>query len=55
MQNKEWFYFDEESFMYKLTKDAPDEAKQSYKEFYSQVYGGDTYGRRSSNISCGRS
>lgn len=55
MQNKEWYYFDEEEFMYKLTKDAPDEAKQSYKEFYSQVYGSDVDGRRSSNISRSRS
>ena len=42
MSNKEWYYFDEEDFMYKLTDKAPKEAKESYKEFYQDVYkGGD--------------
>lgn len=40
MQNKEWYYFDEEDFMYKLTDKATDEAKKSYKEFYQDVYVG---------------
>lgn len=41
MQNKEWFYFDEEEFMYKLTEKAPKEAIENYKEFYANVYDGD--------------
>ena len=40
MQNKEWYYFDDEDFMYKLTDKATDEAKKSYKEFYQDVYVG---------------
>ena len=39
MENKEWFYFDEDEFRYKLTDKATEEAKKSYKEFYSSVYG----------------
>ena len=34
MTNKEWYYFDEKEFCYKLTEKATEEAKQSYKEFY---------------------
>lgn len=34
MQNKEWYYFDEENFCYKLTDKAPPKAIESYKEFY---------------------
>ena len=42
MTNKEWFYFDEDEFIYKLTDKAPEKAKESYEEFYSEVYeGGD--------------
>lgn len=40
MTNKEWFYFDEDDFMYKLTDKAPEEAKKSYDEFYDNVYEG---------------
>lgn len=40
LKNEKWFYFDANDFMYKLTDEAPEEAKRSYKEFYSQVYGG---------------
>lgn len=29
-----WYYFDEDAFQYKLTNDAPEEAVQSYNEFY---------------------
>jgi len=36
MTNKEWFYFDEKEFCFKLTKLAPEKAKESYKEFYSE-------------------
>lgn len=34
MSNKEWYYFDEIEFKYKLTDEATDEAKKSYSEFY---------------------
>lgn len=35
LSNKEWFYYDEEEFCYKLTKEATTEAIKSYEEFYS--------------------
>ena len=35
LSNKEWFYYDEEEFCYKLTKKATTEAIKSYEEFYS--------------------
>lgn len=47
MTIEEWYYYDYDEKKYKLTKDAPNEAKQSYKEFYLQVYGGNTYGKAS--------
>ena len=34
LSNKEWFYYDEEEFCYKLTKEATIEAIKSYEEFY---------------------
>jgi hypothetical protein len=34
MTNKDWYYFDEKDFCYKLTEKATEKAKQSYKEFY---------------------
>lgn len=34
MTNKEWYYFDEEAFCYKLTDKATEEAIKSYNEFY---------------------
>ena len=34
MENENWFYYDEEKEIYKLTKEAPKEAIESYKEFY---------------------
>lgn len=37
MKNKEWYYFDEEEFCYKLTDKAPEEAKKSYAEFYAEL------------------
>lgn len=40
MKNKEWYYFDEDDFMYKLTDKAPEEAKKSYNEYYKEVYNG---------------
>lgn len=37
MTNKEWYYFDEDEFCYKLTEAAPEKAKQSYDEFYNAL------------------
>ena len=37
MTNEEWYYFDENEFMYKLTDTAPEKAVESYEEFYSQL------------------
>lgn len=34
MENAEWYYFDEASFRYRLTDEAPKEAVDSYNEFY---------------------
>lgn len=36
MKNKDWYYFDDEEFMYKLTEDAPKKAIDSYNEFYAE-------------------
>lgn len=41
MKNKEWYYFDENEFKYKLTANAPPEAVKSYNEFYEAVEKGD--------------
>ncbi len=40
MLNKEWFFFDEAEFCYKLTDKAPEDAKTSYREFYDLVSAG---------------
>lgn len=37
MENKEWYYFDEEEFRYKLTPKAPEDAIKSYKDFYAAL------------------
>lgn len=37
MKNKEWYYFDEKDFCYKLTDKAPDKAIESYQEFYNKL------------------
>ena len=34
LSNKDWHYYDEEEFCYKLTDKATKEAIESYKEFY---------------------
>ena len=39
MENEEWFYFDSSEKIYKLTDMAPKKARDSYKEFYSEIYG----------------
>ena len=37
MTNEEWYYFDPEESVYKLTNKAPQEAIESYNEFYEDV------------------
>ena len=34
MENEEWYYYDYDEMMYKLTDKAPEEAIESYNEFY---------------------
>lgn len=34
LENKEWYYYDDEEGKYKLTDKATEEAKKSYEEFY---------------------
>lgn len=36
MENEEWYYYDEEEEICKLTDKAPKEAIESYNEFYSE-------------------
>ena len=36
MENKEWYYYDDEEEIYKLTDKATEKAKQSYNEYYSE-------------------
>ena len=40
MKNADWYYFDEDEFVYKLTDKATDEAKKSYAEYYQDIYNG---------------
>lgn len=35
LNNKEWYYYDEEEFCYKLTNKATKKAIESYEEFYN--------------------
>lgn len=37
MTNEEWWYYDEEEEIYKLTDKAPQEAIDSYNEFYGET------------------
>lgn len=37
LENKEWYYRDEEEGIYKLTDKAPPEAVRSYEEFYDEL------------------
>ena len=37
LQNKEWYYFDEKEWKYKLTDKAPQKAIENYKEFYNLI------------------
>lgn len=34
-ENEDWYYYDEEADMYKLTDNAPQKAIDSYNEFYN--------------------
>lgn len=34
MENKDWYYYDEEAGIFKLTDKAPQKAIESYEEFY---------------------
>lgn len=43
MTNEEWWYYDWEEMMYKLTDVAPEEARNSYIVFYS-INEGEEYG-----------
>lgn len=36
MTNEDWYYYDEEEEIYKLTDEAPEEAIESYEEFYAE-------------------
>lgn len=38
MKNKEWYFFDEKEDKYKLTKEAPKEAIESYNDFCKLLY-----------------
>lgn len=40
MTNDKWYYFDFEKRRYMLTEDAPQRAKDSYTEYYKELYGG---------------
>lgn len=37
MENEKWFYFDGKKRKFVLTKEAPAEAKKSYREFYNEL------------------
>lgn len=37
LENKEWYYYDEEEGIYKLTEKAPKEARESYRKFYEEL------------------
>lgn len=41
MKNKEWFYFDQTEWLYKLTDKAPQKAKESYADFYKMLKEGE--------------
>lgn len=36
MENKDWYYFDEETMKFKLTEKATKEARESYKEYINK-------------------
>ena len=38
LTNKEWYYYDEEEYCWKLTEKAPPEAVKSYKEYYEAQF-----------------
>ena len=44
MTNEDWFYFDEDEWIYRLKDNAPQKAIDSYKEFYKDFEGMETAG-----------
>jgi hypothetical protein len=46
--NREWLYYDENEFRHKLKADAPEEAHQSYTDFYARF---ENYGTENSDVS----
>lgn len=36
LTNKDWFYYDDEEKIYKLTDKAPERARKSYEDFYKE-------------------
>ena len=37
LTNREWYYFDEKEWCFKLTDKASPKAKESYEEFYKEL------------------
>ncbi len=37
VKNKKWYYYDEKERKYKLTKEAPKKAVESYVKFYKKL------------------
>jgi hypothetical protein len=37
MENKDWYYYDEDENCYRLTEKAPEKARKSYEEFYEMI------------------
>ena len=37
LTNDDWYYYDEDELCYKLTDNAPAEARASYEQYYEQV------------------
>lgn len=37
LTNDDWYYYDEDELCYKLTENAPAEARASYELYYEQV------------------
>ena len=42
LKNKEWYYWDNKEWKYKLTDKAPKEAIENYKKFYEFIEKSDT-------------
>lgn len=37
MKNEEWYYYDKDEHILKLTDKAPEKAKRSYEKFYEEL------------------